>query len=596
MTSEKIQIRIYSINTDTFDKEQSFNVICKEIIDKYNLPQSNKYKQYQEEQLEHNSLLGFDLRIYFSQHNYSPRWKKFLSPILPPDSKIYKKQNTYQSYIAFAYNKKNLFAITGGYGYVAIESFTRPNFGLSILERLIRASSKSIRLIKERDLAGYLISSTRFFRGDQRVNDENGFGKIFKEVQAQIDKDIFKKEFGIEDEITKNVNCDAKSSFQLKKSVNLEQGLKILQQLDSILEKPPVVNFNNIRVLDNKRDEILKKNLNNGLMEVFYKNFQGHKTNVINDIYVCNSNFEDYLTADYYELTFNKKSLIHSEDCISDVEEVIRLLEQGNIKKSILDFESFQKKILALKILTFKEEDSIPKTSDFFWKHLYGEYVHNDKNVYFLLDGEWHLVEKSFIENIDEKCEELINRSYKQILTKRWKEEFQSENAYSMSYEDREGFYILDTISPMGIELADILIYSSRSEDSKEIILVHIKKGFSNKIRELTSQILNSAKMLQNDKASKKKYLVEIHQGWFKKKFSISDVADFKESERKFLEMFLNANVTYCLAFTDENKTEKDIKNDIKKFKSNIAKISLLTLKSDLRGLDFGLKICQIKK
>ena len=86
------------------------------------------------------------------------------------------------------------------------------------------------------------------------------------------------------------------------------------------------------------------------------------------------------------------------------------------------------------------------------------------------------------------------------ILPLPWsKSIIRTEKKYNLQYDLIENYIVLDTITPDGVELCDIMLI-----EEDKIYLIHVKYGFDASLRELSNQIMLSAKRLYDDSKSGK--------------------------------------------------------------------------------------------
>lgn len=606
MSKEKIQVSIYYIDTSLFDETTKDDVI-KQIIDAHHAKPDEK-ERFSEQQLKANvASENFKVRIFYSEKTRTPKWKEFLEPILDSDQDLLRANNHDSSYIAFISDEANLFAISGGQGNFVIQDYIDQNFGIRLLSYLISKDSEVIKSLQDRGLTGSVLASTRFFRGDAKLADEDEFGRIYKQIKAELKKEILSKQFGFtSDEINGNVGCVAKSSFQINKSIDFSRLLQILANITRVLREPSLVALNQVRVISRRgeKNKRLIESLENTLFSQLYRNFLGNCHEV--DFDFCNPDFEKYLTATGYQVfkKYSSDSLFDKPfDKMEDVQLLFKSLEglKGKDTFKASTFDEFKSGLANLRIKSFNT-DNIVLTQDFFIKHVHGEIKFEEK-TYFHIDGQWCEIQSSFIESLNTDCKAVIVESLDQnILHKVWANSEQTdETSYIQEFLNDANFFVLHKILAENVELCDLLKF-----DDSNLALIHIKKGFNNSIRDLTSQIMIAAKRFIGDvKGNSFNYLGQIHESLQAKSASenpylqkISTQAGSFSCD-DFLGLFKSKGrkPIFVLAFVDTAQNERDIlKDDIGQFNSNIAKFSIVELRRNLRRLGIDLKITQIKR
>ncbi len=187
----KIPVSIHLLNTNLFEAT-SFNEIIGELIERV-----NKEDEFlTEAKLSRDDFGNYLIRLFYSHLIYPPKWRGFFDSLLTKNSILKKAENVSYSFVCFVGFGENIFAITGGFGAQKVSHMMFPDFGLEILVRLFDKNSKVVKNIQDRGLTGNILGQTKFYRGDQRFSDENQFGKIFKQVQAELNRELLKETFG----------------------------------------------------------------------------------------------------------------------------------------------------------------------------------------------------------------------------------------------------------------------------------------------------------------------------------------------------------------------------------------------------------------
>ncbi|MEZ4958180.1 MAG: hypothetical protein R2830_00035 [Saprospiraceae bacterium] len=121
--------------------------------------------------------------------------------------------------------------------------------------------------------------------------------------------------------------------------------------------------------------------------------------------------------------------------------------------------------------------------------------------------------------------------------------------------------------------------------------LIHVKKGFDNSMRELTNQITLSARRLTTElKSEGSEYLNKLWES-YSEKYPDKSKIGFDE----FL-TFFDKKIVYVLAFISQRVDNANIIDSFDRYRSNIAKYSLLECGIDLQEYRYELNICQIMK
>lgn len=583
-------VSVHLVNTDQFEGT-GFEEIVDEIISIANENDAG----LRVSNLSRKDFGNYKVRIYYSYAKYPPKWRDFLEPILDKNSVLAKCENQSYSYACFIGYDKNVYVITGGFGSLVVGRFMVPNFGLEILVRLFERDSKVVKHIQERGFTGNVLGQTKFYRGDQRFSDENQFGKILKKVQAELNKKILKKTFGFSDgDLRREVSgCLAKESFQINKSVNFDTLLALIKRFDEILRLKPKFSLNKVIHISNRNSHYkkLREELDEWVIDNLYNEC---KKGIDPDVDFCHKYFEKYLSASSYLIMIEKGEPIALPKH-STFGDIVRLLK---IKEEYLDEDVHHFKFSVLeRRLQSLDEEGVILTSGYILDHIHGEFSYKGQ-TYFLMDREWYQIQPSFIKDLNTECTEILKYAWSEDLITEAFDLKKRESTFNLKFVNKPGFYVFDTITPENIESCDIL-----KCDGNGLYLIHVKKGFDNSIRDLTSQINIAAKRIQNDLRTGYNYIEMIERQTVKGKKS-KNVDCQKMGNQTFpkdgmISLFKGKgpqNINFCLAFVDKSETKRDLKNELHKFRSNIAKFSLIELKRELNSMGFGFKIIQLRK
>jgi len=598
MAEEKdtMQVSIYHIDPDLFP-ELNNEEIVNQIVEEHNNNLPKKTKPFIEQPLKDGvNLHGFNLRVFYSEKTRNPKWKGFLKPILEPKAILLNGENRDISFVAFVYDDTEMFAITGGQGNFLIQNYINANFGIDIITRLISENSKVIKSLNERGLTGALLASTKYYRFDYKLSDEDDFGKLYKQVKAELDVNLLSNKLGLStEELKKNVGCVAKSTFKLNKSININSLLHVVKKLSVLINEKPKFTLNKVKLLsrrDNKTKQIIKE-LEYKLAELLFQKYKDNDTAI--DLDICHPEYEKFLSADSYNLfvRYSKNPIFEEPiDRIIDISFLYDAIEEKQITINTVDeMKNFLQKV---RLKSFNDENELLTDAPLI-KHLHGE-IYYDKKVYFLIDGEWYQIEKDFLESLDNELRNIVLEADNTLLYEKWELE-KDENYYNQKYLNKPNFLVLDKVLANRIELCDIL-----NSDGKTTHLIHVKKGFNNTIRDLTSQIDIAARALKEAHTSNDYDFVEqLYQSLTEKKKA--ETSYFKKvgsqadriSKEEFMNMLMDCDIIFCLAFLDTAEKERDIIESAK-FQSNIAKYSIVELYKKLKMQDIPLKIIQVKR
>lgn len=587
------QVNIYKINNETKLTEKIFIELSKNIYDESKkaltiLLKTENETYYNPQKLDSETINNFQLYLYYRENPKSkPDWKDFLSEIVENNQNILKTvDNKHESFILFLYEKisKNLYAICGGHGFFTIQDYIIDSFGIDVLSRIVDSKNKKIIAhAKELGVTGSILGITKHFRQNFNFHENNNFGNIYREITTYLDKDTVKK-IGLDINSKENALCLAKNSFKINKSITFDTLIKIVEKCDFIIENEDVkIDVNNIKLVDSKKNLLLTERLNEKLFEFLWK-LKSDKTEISN-IDITHKDFSDFLTASKFQ--FNKTILKEKEHLLNDIIDSISSLAK----------DDFITRLKNGKIFSYNENSEL-LTIGKFLNHLILE-LEYDNNNYFFINGKWFLITLNFIKELNQVCYDFIDNNYNVKLDKTWNKTKSPKNGklsyiecdYNLKYKGNVKTIVLDTLTPEGIELCDILKY----DDNNNVYLFHVKKGFNNSMRDLCSQVFISANRISEDINSNSfTYLKEVYN-----RMNKNSVYNNQISENDFLDIFKKGKrLIYVLSVLDESSKEKDFRNikKLKSIKSNVAKFSLKELMEKMMSKGYFFEFCQIKR
>jgi uncharacterized protein (TIGR04141 family) len=588
---DKIPVAIYQLDRSLYE-EMPFTDVVEVVVDTINRKASGR--TWEPEPINVKDYPD-QVRIYSSTATMPPGWRKFLSPALAKNSKLQVCVNVIHGFLCFVDGEPDIFLITGGMGaFHAIDEHVYQHFGLDVLVRIIEKSSPVIRGIGDRGVTGILLGQSRNFREDQRLSNEDAFGRIYKEVKADLQQRILVKDFRFSKESLKRIKsgCLAKTSFKINKSISFPELIHLTKAFGTLLKRDPKFALNKVNLIDKRKKQ------NHGLLQALNEHFvehlyQQYKKGQPFDVDLLNKEYEKYLDASTYVFPLNDEEEVEFDDAPTLQELIDELVDADSLFTD--GVEDFKHSVM-LKQLTAKDEEGIVLTSESVLKQLHGELKHDRKN-YFYVDEDWYEVHPTFTKDLNRECEEIIKECWDSTLIGKVFD-VKEEGDYNLKFVGEPGWLVLDTITPENIELCDLLHYTD-----DHLYLVHVKQGFDNSLRDLTAQMSIAANRLHED--SRNQYLfVESVQARAVQGLKSTSGKSKLLAEQAFPagglpELFKRThvrNVCFCLAVVDTAKADRSLDGDLSAFNSNIAKYFLVQLYRAINALRFDFKVIQLKR
>jgi uncharacterized protein (TIGR04141 family) len=536
----------------------------------------SKHKQNNEDIVEDDldliPILIGDLNYLLYTYSLNDKqsiWNSFLPNHIRKEDLI----SSSPSLVLFIYDDTDIFCLIGGHGTQVIKRFLDDTFGLDLFSRIVDENKDLILSAKYRGMTGNLAGGAEVYRNEQKLNEIVTFGRLFKEIVFEINE-INRKEFFhfIGDPKENTLSCIANSSFLIKSGISFDQTHQLIEKIIEIIKIKPLKSLGTFSQIKD-----LHK-INNNYMPSLYEKLRddmviefkqgGYKDNLRFDFdFGHPSNFLEFYECDKYIVTIKdgKKSII------------VETTKRENIYKETMKYLSEQESIVLLvdfmrvlggTIVHGHRDNKKPIKAPFI-QYISCEITDENGRPLFYLDNKWLRVENTFIDELNSTCHSMMTNSRlnKNILPEKWKDAKNiDEDTYNLTYLGKQNYIVLDKILGQNIELCDILYF-----EDNELFVIHVKKGFNAKMRDLTNQIKISSQRLWNDVRTDQKFLEEIYA-----KYKASQNYQHNTiSEADFLNLF-KYKINYVLAFTSTLKDYKPIYGNLEKVKSNIAKFSLI--------------------
>lgn len=575
-TGNKMQISVYRIDEgQQYEYEKWDDTIFRIMkpFDKYK-PQALKKLQF----------YGYHVQVYScNEPAYDPRKIiNFYKTIVEANQPLLNAKKQDLSTVMFIYNNDNAFAITSGFGHNVIRNYIDTEFGLKIMSGLI-TEYDNIKSISEKGIVGSIVANTRYFRNAYKLNDEDDFGKLFKEVCASLPCNVIKDKLGFSDEdIKKNVTCTGKTSFKINKTISIEKVFEVVSHFEKILKHPTSM-FNSMVPIYNKGANKSKYNeLTNSLINYI---FTCVKSGEYIDYDISNSEFDIFYKAASYNVIYNGEKLYDENlEAIDDFQFFEEIKKQD--VACMEELEDFRECFSNIRICSYDSDDNT-LINDTLLKHLNGE-LRMDGKSYFMLDGIWLELKDSFIETLNAECKNSLNKYYKEnMLINKWKSSGgYSEDKFIDDICTQKNLYkIHPCVTDENIELCDVM------EIKDDITYLYfIKDGFDHCVRDLTSQVIISCRRLTELRKSGAKNLLENYFDKIQRKH-----LNFSIDKNNFMDAFMKNKLTIVVAFRPK-KSSASVRTYPEKYNSNIAKYSLVTFaKLFKQTMDYDLILEEIE-
>lgn len=585
-------IKIYRIDKTHRLLVNSYNseFIIKKIIET-SYKQNRQNKSFDIESLNSFSIEGITYYLHtFSSHETVSDWKDFLPDNLTQDEDFIQQS---LSLLLFIETEFDLFCIVGGNAYRIILPFIDHSFGLNTYARIMQPSFDELASIKSRGITGSRAGLNEQFRDNYRIINFIKFGKIPQEIHLKLGVETSNTHFSfLQKNRTERIQIFVGKAFKIKKGIDFQILHKIIKELCIIQGLVPSDYLSSYKEITDKN--FIEKNLKPSLIDKIFEDRVNVEKNISDQEKIfehdfCNpNNIEIFYEADEYRLkelienkryklfkTVNDRKLIY-RSVISRAIELFRANDKFN----------FMIYLQGVRVVCYQNNKKTISSSFLF--HITTEIQYKGK-PFFLIDTKWYSLRDSFVNDLKTSTVHVL-KTYKapeSILVNLWdKSKIKTEKEYNESYLKMPGYIVIDTIIIDGVELCDLLYY-----DDYNLYLIHVKFGFTAKVRELTNQITISARRLREVLSSQDSdFLNKVYDNITSKQRNVNNltVDEFKNLFEK--------RISYIFAFTSHLKEDLIVEENIEKFDSNIARFSLVQCSSEMRANYYDMFNYQIKR
>ncbi|QQL50123.1 DUF6119 family protein [Mucilaginibacter ginkgonis] len=572
--------------------EDSHSIILQMLIESH----TKRDKAFDASFLNITAYKKEDIQYYLYTYTVDDKesdWADFLPSELKGDESF---KQTKVNLILFMETDHELLAIFGGTGYLLIATFIDHLFGLTTYDRIISLEKDEAVSTKSRTIAGQRAGISEQYRDDYRMINYLEFGKVPKELHIKLANETSLTHFEfLLNKSTERLQITAGRGFKISKDVDFDLLHRLSIELNIITSLAPKELLSSYL---NITDKFVLTELKKLLNEKVYNNIayiinQSNDPRDIFEFEFCNPNkIEEFYEAEHYELVEPSETNKRKDGLFATVfnkNEIFKtVLEKaytiyGNNQSGLINY------LYSVNIHACIGKKSVASSG--FMYHFNAEFTFNGESV-FLVDGKWYILKESFIESLKNQTERVLKNSKltSTIIDEPWtydvaRKLFSNEEIYNMLYNGRPNYIVLDRIIADGVELCDILFITD-----VEIYLIHVKHSFTARVRELTNQILISARRLTEAISSKQKvFFDKLYNGLKAKGRSTNNY-----SQEEFFELFLTRKPIYVFATASHLDVDVPIESNIDKYDSNIARFSLTTTSAEMQTSYYELKTHQI--
>jgi uncharacterized protein (TIGR04141 family) len=593
MSIIKQNVKLYKIDTLFYELRDIKSVVDKiQYVVNDHRTRNDKIEELNQP-LSNFQIEGFTYHLYvFSQNQSVSTWKDFLPQKLTKGEDFYLQET---SFVLFIEAANDIYAMIGGTAIQVIKRYINTTFGLDTFAKIADIESNKVQSIKSRGVTGNVAGNATFYRKEHRLIDTISFGKIPSEINFEFTEESIVDIFDfIPNEERAAIFGRASSSFQIKTPLTFKQThefIKKITEIEKIESFTPLSSL--IQITDpHIINELIRPRLFNILRDDMIKIAEPHNaaSNKYDFDFCHPSKMAAFYECDEYRVYASKAQkpfliVANKEDIYEGTMKHI----YGNVEHTnLFSFMSFTAGIM---VKGYSKGQR--KTIATFIDHISCEIDLERGGVsYFCIDTKWYKVRGNFITDINDTSLKLLrgNKLDNQILINPWKNpKITDEGAYNLSYLGEKGFLVLDKMLGNNIEMCDLL-YSVENK----VYLIHVKKGFDAKIRDLSNQVIIAAQRLWDDTKSGKYSFVDSVFDSFQKSdnFKDSEIRDVKDFRDFFSK---DKEIIFVLAFVSTLKNGKKIFDNFSEVQSNIAKYSVIDCIREMKDNNYPIQVVEIE-
>lgn len=466
-----------------------------------------------------------------------------------------------QHFIGFIAVGDELYAHTGGHSIAVFERFVDLSFPIDVARRIAQPEVKRAR---SSQISGTTLASDVNFRDPRRITYTESLENVWTALSGQVRPDVLAEDglravFGTKKRMRMEVGSSIKFGpcvATLDKLIGLIQWLAARSRAALPADDDWAI-LDSIKVLNPRKSKDLIARLRETLAEKLVVRHE------YANVSVTHADASLYANADRYVVNCGRQDL-YSGELRPELADILDGIEPGP-----------EGPIPLLKSITIRSEStdsgSVAGTDGTLLHHLHGEIRHDDR-TWFVLAGRWYEVDRQYVDLVTRDFVTLVEEFDLEASTiglRPWRRA-ESEGAYNETSVAAGTVINGDKVLTDNVELFDTLVSKGGCT-----FLVHVKRGFDVKVRDIRSQIVNAANVIENDlRASAPTRLKRHHQALVRRGRTTM-------SEDEFLALFARKR-TYVLAYGTGTKVTRET---LDKFGSTVARMEVVALNGQFRQI-----------
>ncbi|GAA3583801.1 hypothetical protein GCM10022235_62880 [Kribbella ginsengisoli] len=514
---------------------------------------------------------GVSLELY-TRSRRSPGFAPFVADHLVSEDDRKKFAYNVIDACLFIVTKPSLFAVTSGFGYRVFDGYVDYAFPFEVAKRLV---ANNFVAADVREFSGPRASRTETYRRAQSISGSESFGKVWKRLVGRLDTGLLPAGGYLASiiDLNKPPALEMKSSFTIRKRLDLLEVVKLAQELDDLPE-PSADQTRQLAFLDNLyvvRDQQL-------ILDLRYQLLDDVRRAIVDGAELDLDLGDPDELAAYQTGTDFQLSRWTVPGDPPDKDDLFKVIRQqlGSLLKKPA---AFVEKLETLRFSYRRQSDDAQPIRKEVHKFMHGQ-VDLNGQTYFLLDGVWYRAQGACLENLKRDFlaevfadrDPILSREDLGLMT--WSGT--DEDGYNRAQGGAGPFYYGDKVFALTdrgkVELFDLL----RVDKAAGVLhVIHVKDGFDGKMRDACSQISLAREVITADLTNGKVLLRAFYPRWQ------AANAGRGISEEEFLGWF-DLNIIYAvLASTKTDFTEQSFDQQLR---SHIARREIIATRNEFKS------------
>ena len=522
---------------------------------------------------------------HFEAYEGPSAWGNFIPKRIIQDSDFRVRT---LSFVLFIVHEEQVFCVVAGSGMMAIKRYINHHFGTDLYERISIPEEDNVISITSRGVTGNNAASKSIPRNELLVLDALQFGMVPTNMTVELSEHISSDLFGFISSEKSRLVVEVASYFKPVPKISFDELQELVRVLAHTLSAMPQKHLTCfVRVEDKEvADGRYTQQLLTEIRDDMERRNSPSRSDfaLLKDIdFMHPSKLESFVECDVYKVFFksSEKPAFEVRDRRTIYRDTLRYIYQNHPGLSQFDFNGL---LMSSRVKGFKGERLA--TTATVLQHITCEIEFNGRPV-FHVDTSWYEARGNF--------EAELNGQFAALLAARdngaglfdldWKDNMKTEGDYNSAYSNHSSgkCFVLDTIVHDNIELCDVLVWGG-----DELNLVHVKRGFDTSMRDLSYQVLLSAKRLATDKNNGRfRYLREIVRKYNEKGGPVLSAKDL-------IAAIKSQRVKYTMAIARPKKDRPPVFTNHTEYKSNLAKLAWIETSKQMSTSSFGFGLTEI--